>query len=893
MSEEKKRQDTQKGGAHIAKPGSKISISAEHTAKWKEDSAAAQPTPLSELSLEQSIAKSVTQSLEQAKEPNENPANPVRTAQEPATVKKREKSPLMEVRAVLNVRQPPSAPAAASSPASDNLSGTAAHSAPPGTGPVKTAPKPDDPQKRNKYANRLKKKEKKPVQSKPAAPLQSQAAEQEKQEKDKTGTPKTKPEKKAKSGKAGLAAAVVAIALVGCGGAYWVWQSQSQQSAAPGTNETAVVMRGTLETYVEGTGVTAANKREELGREMKGKVTEVLVEVGDQVKQGDKLLVINPTETRQELAVTQQELSNAQSSAAAIQQEVQAAQNEVAAVRTKMGNLSVSAPFTGKLVAADNSNSGAAYTVGQKVKEGDIIGYMVDDSTMNLSLYYDAKYADSIYEGQTANVSVASGTVSGTVSAVDKTSSGGTDLIRVTIAVRNEGSLTKGMTATATIEAGDLGSISDTPVTDTPVTDTPEPPATDTPEPPATDTPPVTDTPDTPATDTPPVTDTPADTPPDSTGDTPAGTGDTTGNNTGDSSVPVNGDENKHTDNSSDTGNASPAGDHPPAEPAATGTDTLGNALFKVSRISRSNTGGGEIHPADSGTLEYNREVAVKAPESGQIKTAAGGLDNASYTSGATIITMTSDDLQDDLRIAESRVKTAQSKIVSAQRQVQAKQAKITELQKIIADATLKSPIDGVIVSLNAEPGQDVTGADALVTVADLTDIIVNADVASADVSFVQAGQLANMTVYLNDGELNLSGVVKSVALEPKEEADQNGLSVFPAVIALDPIEGQVMSVGQSVDYQITTAIAENTLMAPSSAIVNTEDGTAVFALPAEGQTFDDARPIPPGTEGVPPSFVLVPVETGISDGVNTEILWGVDEGTTVYQMVQDARTGA
>ena len=42
-----------------------------------------------------------------------------------------------------------------------------------------------------------------------------------------------------------------------------------------------------IETYVEGSGVTAAKVREELGLDLKGTVTsDVLVEVGDEVKSG-------------------------------------------------------------------------------------------------------------------------------------------------------------------------------------------------------------------------------------------------------------------------------------------------------------------------------------------------------------------------------------------------------------------------------------------------------------------------------------------------------------------------------------------------------------------------------------------------------------------------------
>ena len=76
--------------------------------------------------------------------------------------------------------------------------------------------------------------------------------------------------------------------------------------------------------------------------------------------------------------------------------------------------------------------------------------------------------------------------------------------------------------------------------------------------------------------------------------------------------------------------------------------------------------------------------------------------------------------------------------------------------------------------------------------------------------------------------------------------------------------------------------------MGPSSAIVNTEEGTAVFAKPLTDENgneipFDETLPIPEGTEGIPDGYQLVPVETGIADSTNTEIYWGIEEGTTVY----------
>lgn len=553
-----------------------------------------------------------------------------------------------------------------------------------------------------------------------------------------------------------ICAAIAALFIAG--GIFAVVKTRGGASD-DSSDSTAAASRGMLETYVEGSGSTAAKKREELGRDLKGTISEVLVEVGDEVKAGDRLVVVNPTETKKELKTAQEELTNAYRSVTDAQAEVTSAQNSVSAAQKKLSKLTVTAPFTGKIIpVTDSDGNSTDYRVGQQLSEGEVIGYMVDDSTMKLSLYYSAAYANAIKSGQTATVSIpaAMSSVSGTVSSVEsaqRISTDGVKMFRVVLSVKNPGTLTKGMLATATI----------------------------------------------------------------------------------------------------------------------------------------STAAQGEVYPAESGTLEYGREEAVTIQTGGEIKT-LNGVDYYSYAGGATIMTLTSDSAQDELKSAQSNVVTAQNGVENAQKQVESKKEQIAELEKLIEGSTITSPIDGVVVSLNAYEEQEVGGTDALVVVADLNDIIVNAYIQATDVSEVQAGQSATMTMYTSDGSVTMTGTVESVALEPAQDSNssQGSMPTFPAVIAIDPVEGQSISIGMSVDYQITTASSEDCLIVPSSAIVYTDTGTAVFAQPLKDESgkeipFDNALPIPEGTEGVPADFQLVPVETGISDSSSTEIVSGIEEGVTVY----------
>lgn len=274
------------------------------------------------------------------------------------------------------------------------------------------------------------------------------------------------------------------------------------------------------------------------------------------------------------------------------------------------------------------------------------------------------------------------------------------------------------------------------------------------------------------------------------------------------------------------------------------------------------------IAPTGSGKLAYSRETQLTTKASGTAS-AACAPSYQKFTAGQTILRLTSDD--------------ATAALQSAQQLVQSRQETVNELTQRIGQCTVVSPINGVVMSMNAVEGEDLTGETVPCVVADTQNIIVNADIAMSDVPSVQAGQPAFLSMYYGNDTLTFTGTVQSVALEAnKDNNNQGSMPTFPAVISVDPVEGQPLRPDFSVDYRITTAQAEDCIMVPSSAVVNTADGVAVFAQPAEGQTFDNAQPIPEGAE-VPEGFVLVPVEVGISDAENTEILSGLDEGTTVF----------
>lgn len=295
-------------------------------------------------------------------------------------------------------------------------------------------------------------------------------------------------------------------------------------------------------------------------------------------------------------------------------------------------------------------------------------------------------------------------------------------------------------------------------------------------------------------------------------------------------------------------------------------------------------TSQGEIMPAESGKLEYVREEEIKSQATGDISS-VGNLDYFRYSAGQTICTLTSDDLHD-------AVGTAQRSLETAQKNLKDKQDRIAELQKQISDSTVTSPMNGTVTNISVTVGEKLEGTTTPCTVADLSQIVIKAEIPELDIDKVQVGMPASISMN-DDSGTQFFGSVESISMQASSNQNSgngNGGNTitFPAVIAVDSSaageeQSHITTINDRfVNIKITTASNSDCVMVPSSAIVYTEQGAAVFAKPAEGQTFENTLPIPEGSD-VPPEYVLVPVETGIFDDTNTEILSGIEEGTEVF----------
>jgi RND family efflux transporter MFP subunit len=123
----------------------------------------------------------------------------------------------------------------------------------------------------------------------------------------------------------------------------------------------------------------------------------------------------------------------------------------------------------------------------------------------------------------------------------------------------------------------------------------------------------------------------------------------------------------------------------------------------------------------------------------------------------------------------------------------------------------LRSPVNGIVIQKIAEEGNILESNQTAVTVADIDNAWVNANIEETSVSRVKPGQKVTITV---DEGGTLTGKVAEVrkaststfSLIPSDNASGNFVKVvqrIPVKIALDPHPGKNLRVGQSVEIRI------------------------------------------------------------------------------------------
>ena len=254
------------------------------------------------------------------------------------------------------------------------------------------------------------------------------------------GRPKPKFNKR-KVRQAAIAGAVV-VALAA--GGFLLYRFLTKQDSASSELQTQPVQYGTIQSKVTGSGNAKAKESAAITLTAGGTVQEVFVSPGDTVTAGQPLYTIFSQEAQDQVTQAQTQVDNLN--------------KEMSALLEDANNLTVRAPFAGKLINVKE------FQPDQEVAKETAVATLVNDKKLKLSLYFSYAYENQIRTGQSVQVSIPTvmGTYTGTVEKINKVrfiSPEGAVHFEAVLVFDNPGTLTAGMDASATLTASDGSAI--------------------------------------------------------------------------------------------------------------------------------------------------------------------------------------------------------------------------------------------------------------------------------------------------------------------------------------------------------------------------------------------------------------------------------------------------
>ena len=239
-----------------------------------------------------------------------------------------------------------------------------------------------------------------------------------------------------------------------------------------------------------------------------------------------------------------------------------------------------------------------------------------------------------------------------------------------------------------------------------------------------------------------------------------------------------------------------------------------------------------------------------------------------------------------DIDSQEATVKRAEADQTSALAQVTQSRASLSAIETDLRKAIIRSPINGIVLDRQIDPGQTVAASfqtPTLFTLAeDLTRMKLIIDVDEADIGNVRVGQRANFRVDAYPDRA-FESAVKEVRSTPKTS---NGVVTYQTVLSVDNSD-RLLQPGMTATAEITVTQVPDAVLVPNAALrftppaaMQASEGSGGFRLlprPPGAQRRDRAAENGPKRVWTLNGGQLTSIEValGASDGTVTELRSG------------------
>jgi HlyD family secretion protein len=241
--------------------------------------------------------------------------------------------------------------------------------------------------------------------------------------------------------------------------------------------------------------------------------------------------------------------------------------------------------------------------------------------------------------------------------------------------------------------------------------------------------------------------------------------------------------------------------------------------------------------------------VALRNPSATDIAQAQASVDQARASlnqARANLANLTAPGTESDIAIQQVAVTQAEQSLAQARLQLE--------------QAELRAPFDGVVTGVNIVTGGAASSASAAVSLLDRDPLHVDLKLSENDVAEVQLGMPVALTIDALD-DWSTEGTVTYIA---QAAESSSGVVTYDVRVSF-PDGDERVRVGMTANLAITTDQKEDVLLVPNSALLPKGAGRVVQVPNAEGRGVTE-----------------VEVQTGLTDGVQTEVLSGLSEGDRI-----------
>ncbi len=247
-------------------------------------------------------------------------------------------------------------------------------------------------------------------------------------------------------------------------------------------------------------------------------------------------------------------------------------------------------------------------------------------------------------------------------------------------------------------------------------------------------------------------------------------------------------------------------------------------------------------------------------------KKAAADLRKAEAEySEANLVFSTNKELYDSRLISKEEYVASSARRNSALAALDQAKATLESAQSNLEDSTIRSPLDGVVLSVFVEIGESVTARkETLFTVSKQLDVMkINTHVSEADIGQIKEGQHVTFTVDTYPNK-SFEGRVEQIRNDPISD---NNIVSYDVIVKTENTENKLKP-GMTADVKILATDKKDVVRIPTSALRFIPPTTALI----EQGSLDMGETPHVWVSEENGQLKAIAVDTGASDGEYTEI---------------------